>query len=213
MRQVVEPGWCVFYLALAIVFDYSDVVCSGESFDELLGDAGYQAFVGLNYQVHASQCGGVFGIEQVFLRAFDVAQHQDFLVGIGSKVFRIEQGPNADAIGNGILLGKCRTDFLGLGIQIKCHHFGFRHPSGHPHSVIAFGTADIEEGRVVGLDRCLNVWLQGLLIAAEEFCDVAAFCGLRQKVQALEWAAHDDRALLLQECVLDQDAAPFGEQA
>jgi hypothetical protein len=46
--------------------------------------------------------------------------------------------------------------------------------------------------------------LEGLLVAAEKLGDMAAFRGLKQKIQAPQRALSDDRTLMLQKRILDK---------
>ena len=213
MGEVVEPLRGVLKLTLAIIVHQGDRVRCGETFDQRVRDARQQAFVGFDDQIHARQrrCG--FGVQQVFLGAFDVAQHQHRLVPISGEVFRLEQGADGDPFGYTVLRRQGRTGFLGFGVEVEGQDLGVGHPPGHAHRVVALGAADVEDDRVIGLDGLFDVGQERLLVAAQQFGDVAAFGRLRQEVHALERALHHRRALLLQQRVLDQHAAPLGEQA
>lgn len=213
MGEVVEPRRGVGNLPLAIVLDHRDGVRRREAFDQLPGNARDQALVGFDDQIHAGQGRRNFRIQQMALRAFDVAQHQHPLVGIGRKICRFEQRTDADAVTNAVLGCQRSAGFLRLGVEIEGPHAGMRHPPRHPHRVIAFGTANVEDGRVVRLDGLLDVGQQRLLVAAKQLGDVAAFGRLRQEIQAFQRPGHHHGALLLQHRVLDQHAAPLRQQA
>ena len=78
MRQIVEPIRGLVQLPLPIVLHQRDVVCGFEAVDQQLRDAGNQALVALDNDVHALEGRSKFRIKQLTFSALDVA-HQKHL--------------------------------------------------------------------------------------------------------------------------------------
>lgn len=93
--QVVEPGRGVLQLALAVVLYHGDGVTGLEASDDLLGEAGDQALVAFDDDVHALQGRGLLRVQQVALGAFDATEQQDFLIGVAGEVFGREERPES----------------------------------------------------------------------------------------------------------------------
>ena len=153
------------------------------------------------------------GFQQVLLGALDVAEHQYLLAPVVRKVRRFEPLAHANPIGYPVLLGELVAEPPCLRVQVERLHARCRHPPRQADGVVALRATDIENQGVGGLDGLLDEGLQGLLVAPEQLRDVASLGRTRQIVQPLERARHDHGAVLAQDRVLDQQAAPLGEQA
>jgi hypothetical protein len=105
------------------------------------------------------------------------------------------------------------TGFLGVGIDIVGQHPDGGEETLDADGIVAFGTTDIENRRVVRLKQGVQEWMKLRLIAAEEFGNMASFGRLFDKLHSREGSVDNLGATLLHQGILDERTAVFGEQS